>query len=284
MRDGQLDGACAVAGDPAAPAGPKPRSGSHDREQRSEQDHERRSASTRLRGDDPRRGDERRERDQRRGEQPRSRSPAQASARVLVRAAEHGRDRERQRPDAGDEEAAASSRSSTPPLDREADAGEDRDDRRREHDRRVEHEPRLRQRRSVLRSAGLRQEERRGRRRAGRRAASSPTSQRLERVLGVSLHVPLIGSGAVLPMRGQMAERILVVDDHPLTRDALVVAAARRAASTSSARRPTAPRRSSAPPSSSPISSCSTSRCPGWTGSTALPRLRAAAPAARSSC
>ena len=72
--------------------------------------------------------------------------------------------------------------------------------------------------------------------------------------------------------------RILLVDDHPITREALCVRCWTGTASTSSARRPTARRRSSSPAGSGRTSSCSTSRCRGWTGWTALPRLREAAP------
>ena len=77
-----------------------------------------------------------------------------------------------------------------------------------------------------------------------------------------------------------MTERILIVDDHPLTRDAL---AGLLAAERLRRRRPgggAGRRRSRRPASSSPTSSCSTCRCPRWTGSTALPRVRQAAPAA----
>ena len=77
-----------------------------------------------------------------------------------------------------------------------------------------------------------------------------------------------------------MDPRILIVDDHPLTRDALaallrqngfdVAGEAADGETAVRARRP----------SSIPTSSCSTSRCPGMNGLEALPQLRAAAPAA----
>ena len=90
---------------------------------------------------------------------------------------------------------AASSRSSGRPFDREADAGEDRDDRRREHDGGVEHEPPFGQ---LVRAPQdrIRQEERRRRPQQGdeQQLADEPG---LERVFDASLHVPLIGRRAV---------------------------------------------------------------------------------------
>ena len=114
-----------------------------DGDQRSDQDHEADQQHP-LPRDDARRGHQRCERDQRRREHARGdRRPGLRC--VLVRAAEHGQDRERERPDAGDEEAGGEEQVEHPPFDREADAREDRDDRGREHDGGVEHEPSFRQ-------------------------------------------------------------------------------------------------------------------------------------------
>jgi hypothetical protein len=93
-----------------------------------------------LPGDDPRCGNERRERDQRRGEDARAdRGPG--LGRSLVRAPQDRRDRERERADACDAEASGQQQVERAPFHREADAGEDRDDRRGQNDRGVEHEP-----------------------------------------------------------------------------------------------------------------------------------------------
>ena len=90
---------------------------------------------------------------------------------------------------------AASSRSSSATFDREADAGEDRDDRRGEHDGGVEHEPPFRQLVGVPQDR-IGEEERRRRPQEGdeQQLTDEP---RLERVLDIPLHVPLIGKRAV---------------------------------------------------------------------------------------
>ena len=77
-------------------------------------------------------------------------------------AAEDGRDRERERGKAGDEEAAREQEVEAAPLDRKPDSGKDGDDPRRDDDHRLEHEAHLRQRPVRLQVAmGDKQRERR---------------------------------------------------------------------------------------------------------------------------
>ena len=72
--------------------------------------------------------------------------------------------------------------------------------------------------------------------------------------------------------------RILLVDDHPITRAALSSLLEPARLHRRRVRPPTARRRSSSRGGCRPTSSCSTSRCRAWTGLTALPRSREAAP------
>ena len=158
---------------------PKPRSGSQTASSAADQ-HDDPDEQHALPRDDPRRRHERGERDQRRREHAgRDRGPG--FRRVLVRAAEHRHDRERERAGAGDEEAGGEQQVEHPALDREADAGEDGDDRRREHDGGVEHEPAFGQLVGVP-ERRVRQEERRRRaeQRDEQQLADEPA---LERVL-----------------------------------------------------------------------------------------------------
>ena len=75
-----------------------------------------------------------------------------------------------------------------------------------------------------------------------------------------------------------MAARILLVDDHPLTRAALAALLEQHGFEVVGEAGRRRRRRSSSRGGSSPTSCCSTSRCPGSTGSSALPRIREAAP------
>src|SRR5215211_1418018 len=103
-------------------------------------------------------------------------------------------------------------------LDGEADPGEDGDDRRREHDPGVEREP---ESRKVVGRAelGIGQEQREG-------SAEQADEQKLAhqpRLIGVTVvtpHFPLVGRYGVAD-KPTVAPRILLVDDHPRTRDGL---------------------------------------------------------------
>ena len=107
-------------------------------------------------------------------------------------AAEHGRDRERERRRRRPREAGAEKQVEPPPVDREADPGQHRDDRRRERDRRVEHEPQLGQ---LLGAAQARvgDEAARGQRPAARRAAARRPSHDLVGVTFFAPHIALVG-------------------------------------------------------------------------------------------
>src|SRR5215210_319769 len=131
-------------------------------------------------------------------------------------AAERGRDRKRERRDRDGAEAAAEEEVEAAPVDREPNPGEQCDDRGRERHRRVQHQPDVWK---LVRVAEARVgEEQR------QRSAEQPDQEHLAPEPGlvvVALFVPhkgLVGRRAAAD-KGFM--RILIVDDHPITRAAL---------------------------------------------------------------
>jgi DNA-binding NarL/FixJ family response regulator len=137
--------------------------------------------------------------------------------RVHGLAAQPRRDLEGETADRCDRKPCTEQEIHAPAVDREPRAGEHGDGRGGHADDGLEHEPRLRQRIGVL-DRGMREEQ-------GRRGPEQQDDERQPdepaRVrVGARSHVPLIGSAAHAD-EGGMAERILLVDDHPLTREAL---------------------------------------------------------------
>ena len=136
-----------------------------------------------------------------------------------VAAAEPGPDRKDRRRERGDEEAAREQEVDAPAFDRVAGRGEHRHEQACERHRRLEHEPQLRQ--VVVRpQARIGEEERKARAEEAREQDFSPEPA-LVHGPAVLSHLPLVGRRLAADKRQELASRILIVDDHPLTREAL---------------------------------------------------------------
>ncbi len=138
----------------------------------------------------PRPGHDGRERDQDGGEKSRAERRPRLH-RPLRLASEQRNDREGERADSGDAEPGGEQQVEKPPFHLEAGCRQDRDDRRREHDGRVENQPPLRQHIGTPQRR-IRQEERR-RRAEQRDEEQRADDPRLERLSGVLAHITLIG-------------------------------------------------------------------------------------------
>src|SRR5262249_31153802 len=102
--------------------------------------------------------------------------------------------------------------------DEEADAREDADESRDDRDGGVEREPRVVQLIGRLQRVARREERRSGREQADEQdLAEKPGAIRLGPWM---VHATLVGRGRPAD-KSEVTERVLIVDDHPLTRDAL---------------------------------------------------------------
>jgi CheY-like chemotaxis protein len=133
-------------------------------------------------------------------------------------AVERRRDRECERAGRGQEEAAEEEEVEPAPLEREAHEGQHRHDHGDEHDAGVEEQAEARQ---VVRVAELRPREEERERGPEQRDEQDlvPHPRKVGRTR--CAHTPLFGSGRPAD-KTRMGRRTLVVDDHPLTRAALV--------------------------------------------------------------
>src|SRR5262245_26108605 len=160
-------------------------------------------------------GREGRRRDQHPGEEP----PADPGPRLDGLdgvTAEHRRDREGEHRGRRRAEAAAEQEVEPPPFHGEPDPGEQGHDRGGQHHDRVEHEPHLRERVAVAEARiGDEQRERSTEQPGQEQRAPQPGLVVVARFLP---HKPLVGSRSAAD-KGRM--RILLVDDHPITRAAL---------------------------------------------------------------
>src|SRR5919198_737530 len=158
---------------------------------------------------------ERRRRDQDTCEEP-SADPRPKLRPVQRVASEHRRDREGKRGCRRGGKPGAEQEVEPPPVDGEAEACEQRHDRRRERDGGVEHEPNLRPRGRVA-QAGVGDEQRQCR-------AEQPDEEDLAPEPGlivVTVFVPHEGLFGMPSPADKASVRILLVDDHPITRNAL---------------------------------------------------------------
>ena len=105
-----------------------------------------------------------------------------------------------------------------PPLDEKPDAREHADERRDHGDRRIEGQPRVVQLVRRLQGFAEREQSRSGRKEADEQ--NLPDEPRSIALGPRTVHVSLVGI-ALGADKGLMGERVLIVDDHPLTRDAL---------------------------------------------------------------
>src|SRR5262249_14239741 len=144
-------------------------------------------------------------------ELPRSRRRQRASVENRDEPERHGAERDAQK-------ARTKEEVEHPPLDEEADAREDADEGGHDRDGRVERKPRVVQLVGGLQRAAAREQ------RAARREQADEEDLADEPgavALGPSvLHTSLVGSEQGAD-KSEVTERVLIVDDHPLTRDAL---------------------------------------------------------------
>ena len=161
--------------------------------------------------------------DERRGgDQCEAEHPAEEGGPALGRldrvSAELGRDRKRDRGERSDEEAAGEQEVEPAALDGEAHGGKHCHEQPGERHRRLEDEPQLRQVPARL-EGGIGEKERQ----AGAEEAREEDFAQEPGLILVSpfLHFPLVGRTAAADKGRSLATRILIVDDHPLTREAL---------------------------------------------------------------
>ena len=144
------------------------------------------------------------------------RSPGLDRAEPGFVARQHGRDRERERSDAGREEPAGEQQIHRASLDEEPGCGEHRDHRGRDGNRRVERDARVRQRIAVESARCEEQQRPDPSTTDEHELADEPQPIQLR---WASFHIPLIGKTGSAD-EGYV-ESILIADDHPLTREAL---------------------------------------------------------------